>query len=93
LVIYGLSRRSTGDVLVLLIASTVCIGVLAGGAALVTIELVHPSTDSTFALKALQDTVNTLLGLVAGFLAGRTYGARGETDEAGETDQDEGGLS
>lgn len=73
MVILGLSRRTTGDILVLLIAGTVCIGVLAGGLAIVVIELVHPSTDTTFPLKALQDTVNTLLGLVAGFLAGRSY--------------------
>lgn len=64
--------RSTGDILVLMVAGTVCFAVLATGASIVVIEIVHPSTDTTSAIRGISGIINTLIGLLAGFLAGRT---------------------
>jgi hypothetical protein len=66
------SEKSTGDQLVLMVAGTVCFMVLATGAAIIIIELVHPSSDTTAAVRQVTGIVNTLIGLLAGFLAGRT---------------------
>ena len=64
--------RTTGDLLILVIASTVCFSVLASGAALFVVTLWVPDRDTTAGFHAISDVVNTLIGLLAGFLAGRT---------------------
>lgn len=64
--------RSTGDILVLMVAGTVCLTVLATGASIVAIEIISPSSDTQPAVRAVTGIVNTLIGLLAGFLAGRT---------------------
>jgi len=68
----GLRDRSTGEILVILIAGTVCFSVMAGGATIGIIEIMHPEADTSSALGTLSDVINTLIGLMAGFLAGRT---------------------
>ena len=65
-------RRTTGDLLVLLIAGTVCFAVTAAGAGLFIVTVVHPDRDTTSGFHAISDVINTLIGLLAGFLAGRT---------------------
>lgn len=67
-----LRDRSTTDLLILLIAGTICFSVLASGAAIAIIEIQDPNTDTSRAVGAISDVVNTLIGLLAGFLAGRT---------------------
>jgi hypothetical protein len=67
--------RSTNDLLILLVAGTVCFTVLATGAAIFLVELVHPESDTSQVVGILSDIVNTLIGLLAGFLAGRTDSA------------------
>lgn len=69
-------RRSTTDLLILMIAGTICFGVLAAGATIATIEIKNPGADTSTAYKSVQDVINTLIGLLAGFLAGRTESAR-----------------
>jgi len=64
--------RTTGDLLILVIASTVCFSVLASGMALFVVTLWVPERDTTAGFHAISDVVNTLIGLLAGFLAGRT---------------------
>lgn len=71
-----LGRRSTGDLLVLLIATTVCFSVLAGGFGVFIAGLLYPDRDNTAVVRAIGDVINTLLGLLAGFLAGRTDAVR-----------------
>lgn len=68
--------RSTTDLLILLIASTICFSVLAAGATVAIIEIKDPSVDTSQAFKSVQDVINTLIGLLAGFLAGRTESTR-----------------
>lgn len=67
-----LRDRPTGDLLVLLIAGTICFTVLASGATVALVRIWHPDSDTTVATNILSDTINTLIGLLAGFLAGRT---------------------
>jgi hypothetical protein len=66
-------NRSTTDILILMIASTICFAVLASGATIAFIEIrSNGDADTSVAFKSVQDVLNTLIGLLAGFLAGRT---------------------
>jgi len=73
-----LRDRSTGDILVLMIAGTVCFAVLAGGALIAVLVFVRPEVDVTKGVNSIRDIIGTLLGLVSGFLAGRNQFAPGE---------------
>lgn len=68
----NIKDRSTTDVLILLIATTICLSVLAAGGTVAIVEIVHPESDTSQAVGAISDVINTLIGLLAGFLAGRT---------------------
>jgi len=67
-----LRDRSTGDLMVLLIAGTICFMVVGTAAAVVVVEIVNPKIDTSTATRQISDVINTLIGLLAGFLAGRT---------------------
>jgi hypothetical protein len=67
-----LRDRPTGDLMVLLVAFTVCGSVVLGGAAVITVTLFRPDVDVSNAARNIADLLNTLIGLLAGFLAGRT---------------------
>lgn len=75
-IINWLTSRSTGDLLVLIIASTVCFSVLASGATVVAVKFLHPEADVSQVVGTISDILNTLIGLLAGFLAGRTDAAQ-----------------
>jgi K+-sensing histidine kinase KdpD len=64
--------RSVADLVVLAITATVCAAVLATIIAVAIIEVVDPETDTTATVGRLSDVINTLIGLMAGFVAGRT---------------------
>ena len=64
-------HRSTVDWLVLMIAGTVCFAVLATGATVAVLEIRNYRVDTTGVVSTLSDVINTLIGLMAGFLAGR----------------------
>jgi hypothetical protein len=70
--------RTTGDLLILVIASTVCFSVLASGMALFIVTLLYPEEDTSQGFHAVSDVINTLIGLLAGFLAGRTDATLGK---------------
>lgn len=67
-----LADRSTGDLLMLMLAGTLCVAVLGTAAAAVLAELLHPDQDTASVVAAVGDVLGTFLGLVAGYLAGRT---------------------
>jgi len=67
-----IARRTTGDLLILVIAVTICFAVLAGGGALVVLALAQPTRPLATAFAAIANVINILIGLLAGFLAGRT---------------------
>ena len=81
-----LRDRSTGDLLVLMVAGTVCFTVITSGATVVVIEVFHPSTDTEAALRTITGIINTLIGLLAGFLAGKTGTALEENSRRGTED-------
>lgn len=59
--------------MVLIVASTICGTVIFTAAGSMVFKLIHPDAelDKTFILVA--DILNTLIGLLAGFLAGRAH--------------------
>ena len=67
-----LRERPTGDLMVLMVALTVCGSVVFGGMAIIVVTLVRPDVDVSNAARNIADLLNTLIGLLAGFLAGRT---------------------
>jgi len=67
-----LRDRSTGDLLVLMVTATVCISIMASGVTIVIVEIVKPQSDTTDGLQSITGIINTLIGLIAGFLAGKT---------------------
>jgi fructose-specific phosphotransferase system IIC component len=67
-----LRDRSTGDLLVLVIAGTICFSVIATGAITAVYVFVNPGADISGPARLIADVINTLIGLLAGFLAGRT---------------------
>lgn len=73
----ALLNRSTGEIIVLLLAVTICIGIGASTIFLGVIEIIDPSIDTSQPLSVVSDTVNTLIGVMAGFLAGRTEAKTG----------------
>lgn len=56
--------------MVLLIAATVCVAVLAGGATIAALAIWRPELELTKAINSIRDVIGTLLGLMSGFLAG-----------------------
>lgn len=68
----SLRNRTTGELLVLLVGVTVCGYVVCVGTALILLAFFHPNADATAAFRSITSIINTLVGLLAGFLAGRT---------------------
>jgi len=67
------SDRSTPEVLVLMIAGTICGAIVVGGAAVIVLSFVRPDDDfSGEGARTIADLLTTLVGLLAGYLAGRT---------------------
>jgi len=64
--------RGTTDILILMVPFTICSSVVVGGTAVLISEIVNPDSDTTRAIVLVSETINTLIGLLAGFLAGRT---------------------
>jgi hypothetical protein len=68
--------RSTADLLVVMLATTVCVAIIVGEVGIIVIEAVSPETDTSVAGGTIGDIINTLVGMIAGYLAGRTEVAR-----------------
>jgi len=64
--------RPTGDILVIIISATVCIGISGVGLATIVFLFLNPTADITAPARFVSDAVQTLIGLLAGFLAGTT---------------------
>lgn len=67
-----LRDRPTTDLLVLMVAGTICLSVLVGGATAGFLLLFRPDSDTGKIVVLISDVLNTLIGLLAGFLAGRS---------------------
>jgi uncharacterized membrane protein HdeD (DUF308 family) len=64
--------RSTGDILILSITFTVCVSVMASGIVIALVSLLHPDKDVSVWISRITGIINTMIGVMAGFLAGRT---------------------
>jgi hypothetical protein len=64
-------RRTTTDLLLLMVVATVCVVVLASAVTLAVLSVSRPEVDTTTAQATTRDGVAALIGLLAGFLAGR----------------------
>ena len=67
-----LKRRSTSDLLVLMIAATICCSVVVATAVIGILSFAQPEKNHSAASVALADALQLLTGLLAGFIAGRT---------------------
>lgn len=68
--------RSTPDLLVLIIASTICLAILIAVIGVFVIHVYEPKSDLNGLVGNLNDVINTMIGLMAGYLAGRQGGRR-----------------
>jgi len=68
--------RSTADLLVMMLAATVCVAIIVGQVGIVVVHVISPSADTSTAGSIVGQIINTLVGLVAGYMAGRTEVAR-----------------
>jgi hypothetical protein len=62
--------RPTGELLVLLIAATVC-GYVVVSVVLTIVLAIFTDKDITGAARNIADVINTMIGLLAGFLVGK----------------------
>ena len=69
-------RRSTSDTLVLIVAGTICTCIMIATIGVFVLRIYQPKSDLSGLVGNLNDVINTLIGLMAGFLAGKT-GSRG----------------
>jgi hypothetical protein len=55
-----------------MVTGTVCLAILASGVTIVVVEITNPQIDTEAGLRSITGIINTLIGLIAGFLAGKT---------------------
>ena len=67
-----LRDRPTGELLVLMIAGTLCGAVVIGSLSIIAIAMFRPEYDYNGGARTIADLLTTMVGLLAGYLAGRT---------------------
>jgi hypothetical protein len=70
-----------------MITATICFSVLASGAVARIEKVLNPSSNVDSIIRLVSDTMNTLIGLLAGFIAGRTQLNKPRDNQ--EADQDD----
>jgi hypothetical protein len=76
-----LRDRETGDLMVLLIAGTICATVMFATIGSFVFKVVNPEADINKTFVLVADILNTMVGLLAGFLAGRAEVGRKKPEE------------
>lgn len=74
--------RPTTDLLILMVTGTICVMVLIVCGGIIALELREPGSDTAYATGAIAGVVSTFVGLVAGYMAGRTGARRIHDDDA-----------
>lgn len=67
-----LRERSTGDLMILIVAGTICATVLFSVFGAFVFKMIHPEYDLNKTYLLVADILNTMIGLLAGFIAGRS---------------------
>ncbi len=83
-------HRSTMDLVLLMIVGTICALLLIATLAIGIAQAYKPELDLSAPTEAIGSMVNTIIGLLAGFLAGRTDAnkrRRDDTDDGGVDNQ------
>lgn len=74
-------KRSLGDTLILMLAATICFIIIISVIGVIIIESTSPETNTSNAVSQIGHIINTLIGVLAGFLAGKTQKAREDSDK------------
>ena len=64
--------RTTGEILVLMIAGTICGAVAIGMISIILLAIFRPGYDYNGGARTIADLLTTMVGLLAGYLAGKT---------------------
>jgi hypothetical protein len=62
-------KRSTSEILILMMGSVVCLSVLVGALGVIAVEVFHPQYDTDAVIVLLNDVVRVMLGAVIGYSA------------------------
>lgn len=65
-----LLRRTTAEILVLTITFTICLGLAVSGVSGIIYVFLNPGSEVLNVARLIAGVVNTMIGLLAGFLAG-----------------------
>jgi hypothetical protein len=71
-----MTERSTTDLVILIVTVTICSLVALGGITLLVLMLVYPEMDVSPLASAVSHAFGGLVGLLAGFLMGRSRRSR-----------------
>ena len=72
----GGGKRPLIDTIILMVAGTICLAILLSLVFVAIVEIANPEQDTTVATATLASFLNILMGLLAGFIAGRTERAK-----------------
>jgi membrane protein DedA with SNARE-associated domain len=84
-----LARRSTADLVVLLLTGAVVLVLLGSVAFAITWRILHPDAAATGLPAEVADLLGTLVGAIVGYLAGRRAGPRHRQEPKEEVLRDE----
>lgn len=73
--------RTVGELIILMLAGTVCVSVVLTGTGLVLLAVLAPERDTTKLIAGFTSVISSLLALIAGFLAGRSDRGRRNGDQ------------
>ena len=73
--------RPTGEILVLMIAGTICGAVVLGTITILVLALLRPDYDYNGGARTIADLLTTMVGLLAGYLAGKSSNGKSKNGE------------
>jgi P pilus assembly chaperone PapD len=69
-----LYERTTGEIVILMLAFVVVVTILMATVTVAVIEIVYPDQNTDETVRMINDTTNVILGAVIGYVAGRKEG-------------------
>jgi hypothetical protein len=74
-------KRTTPEVVILMITTTICVSVISAGIVVGIIEIVSPEKDTNEITGRITAIVNTLIGVLLGYITGRSQKGRNGNGE------------